>query len=113
MINVWIPAQKEFEKYRAECKKLYEKVQNKICDPNSFEFICNNTLFYLFENKGQLIGAIYYFVDEENKLCNFDLVISFDEQQPEQVEENVKKAIEDQFPEYTFIVTLDNDFSLS
>ena len=63
-----------------------------------------------YEHILQLHG---FFVDEEKKLCNFDLVISFDEQEPEQVVENVKKAMEEKFPEYTFIVTLDNDFSLS
>lgn len=68
MIKVWIPLQKGFEKYRAECKKLYEGVQDKICDPNSFEFICENTYFYLFETEGKLIGAIYYFVDDDGKL---------------------------------------------
>ena len=63
-----------------------------------------------YEHILQLHG---FFVDEEEKLCNFDLVISFDEQEPEQVVKNVKKAMEEKFPEYTFIVTLDNDFSLS
>ena len=63
-----------------------------------------------YEHILQLHG---FFVDEEKKLCNFDLVISFDEQEPEKVVENVKKAMEEKFPEYTFIVTLDNDFSLS
>ena len=64
MINVWIPTQKEFEKYKAECKELYEKSQDKIGDPNSFEFICENTFFFLFANKERLIGAIYYFKNE-------------------------------------------------
>ena len=68
MINVWIPSQKEFLKYSDECKNLYEKVQDKICDTNSYEFISKNTLFYLFETDGVLIGAIYYFKDEEGKL---------------------------------------------
>ena len=48
MINVLIPQDKEFNKYRNECKKLYESVQDKICDPNSFEFVVKNTFFYLF-----------------------------------------------------------------
>ena len=68
MINVWIPYQKEFFKYKNECKKLYESVQDKIKDTNSFEFICENTFFYLFENDGNLIGAIYYFVNADGKL---------------------------------------------
>ena len=61
MINVWIPRQNEFEKYRGKCKELYEELQDKIGDDKSFEFICNNTFFYLFENDGELIGGIYYF----------------------------------------------------
>ena len=65
MINVLIPQDKEFKKYRAECKKLYESLQDKIHDPNSFEFIVENTFFYLFENDGTLIGGIYYFINED------------------------------------------------
>lgn len=68
MINVWLPFQKEFKKYSKECKELYEKVQDRICDTNSYEFICKNTLFYLFEKDGKLIGAIYYFKDDDGKL---------------------------------------------
>lgn len=67
-IKVWIPSQKEFEKYRAECKKLYESVQDKITDTSSFEYICKNTFFYLFEKNGNLIGGIYYFLNDEGKL---------------------------------------------
>ena len=68
MINVWIPHQAGFIKYKDECQKLYESVQDKICDTNTFEFICKNTFFYLFESNECLIGAIYYFIDEDGKL---------------------------------------------
>ena len=68
MINVWIPHQKEFEIFRPECKKLYESVQDKITDTSSFEYICENTFFYLFENDNCLIGAIYYFIGDDGKL---------------------------------------------
>ena len=68
MIDVFIPKDKEFKKYEKECKELYESVQDKICDPNTFEFIKKNTLFYMFVNGGILIGGIYYFLDEEGRL---------------------------------------------
>ena len=68
MIRVLIPKDEEFWEYKDECKSLYEKVQGWICDTNSFEFIVNNTFFYLFLNDKKLIGVIYYFVDENNKL---------------------------------------------
>ena len=67
-IKVWIPKQKEFEYFREECKKLYESVQKNIGDNNSFEFIITNTFFYLFEIDGKLIGAIYYFINDDGNL---------------------------------------------
>ena len=48
MIKVFIPYDKKFWKFKDECKKLYESVQDQICDTNSFEFIIENTFFYLF-----------------------------------------------------------------
>ena len=68
MIRVLIPLDKEFYLFYPECKKLYENVQVEIHDMNSFEFICTNTFFYMFLDDNKLIGAIYYFVDEEGKL---------------------------------------------
>ena len=68
MIKVFIPYDKEFWKFKDECKKLYESVQDKICDTNSFEFIIINTFFYLFVFNEKLIGAIYFFEDNNGKL---------------------------------------------
>lgn len=68
MIDVFIPKDDGFKKYEEECKRLYESVQNKICDTNSFEFITGRTLFYMFVSDGRLIGGIYYFLDENGKL---------------------------------------------
>lgn len=68
MISVFIPQQAEFDFYRKECQDLYESVQDKIGDTNSFDFICENTFFYLFTTKTKLIGAIYYFLDSNGEL---------------------------------------------
>lgn len=68
MIRVLIPLNEEFKNFEAECKKLYEDSQDKIKDNNSFEFITHNTFFYMFINDDELIGGIYYFIDEEGKL---------------------------------------------
>ena len=68
MINVWIPSQPEFEKYSRECRELYESAQNEITDTSTFDEICKNTFFYLFEKDGDLIGGIYYFVKDDGKL---------------------------------------------
>lgn len=68
MIKVFIPYDKKFWKFKDECKKLYESVQDQICDTNSFEFIIENTFFYLFVFDEKLVGAIYFFEDENKKL---------------------------------------------
>ena len=70
MLKVLIPTDSEFEKHKAQIKEIYEKYQEKICDPNSFEFIIHNTLFYAFFLNGAFIGAIYYFLENENLFLN-------------------------------------------
>lgn len=68
MINVYIPTDKLFYKYKTDLEALYKSVQDKICDDNSFEFVIHNTLFYMFVSDNKLIGGIYYFIDENGKL---------------------------------------------
>ena len=70
MITFLIPQNPEFEKYKSQIKKIYEKYQEKICDPNSFEFVIHNTLFFSFFLDGAFIGAIYYFMENEKLFLN-------------------------------------------
>lgn len=63
MIKAFIPANPEFKIYKKELKAMYEQVQDKICDSNTFDFITRNTLFYFFIKNGLLIGAVYCFTD--------------------------------------------------
>ena len=70
MIEVFIPLNPEFRRYEAQVKELYEQNQEKICDTNTFDFIKNNTLFYIFINDGTLVGAIYFFMDDEKLFLN-------------------------------------------
>ncbi len=68
MIEVLIPQNHDFAQYKNECKILYENLQDKIGDSQTFDFITNNTFFYLFLNDKKLIGGIYYFLDKDKKL---------------------------------------------
>ena len=67
-IRVLIPKQKEFKIIEPELKALYIKKQKNICDTNSFEFIRDNTFLYTFLIADNLIGCIYYFLDNDNRL---------------------------------------------
>ena len=70
MITVLIPTDSEFEKHKAQIKEVYEKYQEKICDPNSFEFVIHYTLFFSFFLDGVFIGAIYYFKENDKLFLN-------------------------------------------
>lgn len=70
MIKVLIPNEADFRLYENQLKFLYEKNQDKICDTNCFEFIRDNTLFYMFLLDGKPIGAIYYFMDGDKLFLN-------------------------------------------
>ena len=70
MITVLIPTDFEFEKYKAQIKEIYEKYQEKICDPTSFEFVIHYTLFFSFFLDGVFIGAIYYFKENDKLFLN-------------------------------------------
>ncbi len=54
-----------------------------------------------------------FFVDEVNKICTFDLVFSFDEKDPGMTIKNINESLVKLFPDYSFMIQLDKDFSLS
>lgn len=64
------------------------------------------------ENKNilQLHG---FYVDEVKHICIFDLVISFDEKEPELVIKGIEQKMKEEFSDFAFIVNLDRDYSLS
>lgn len=61
MLEVFIPSSPEFHIYETPLRILYENVKDKIGDDNSFEFIRDNTFFYMFVFNGNLVGGIYYY----------------------------------------------------
>ena len=54
-----------------------------------------------------------FYVDEEKHVCLFDIVLSFDEENPEGTAKEIETKMNNQFPKFTFYVNIDRDFSLS
>ena len=54
-----------------------------------------------------------FFIDERIKVINFDLVISFDDKEPEATAKRIQDTLENEFNEFTFIIQIDKDYSLS
>ena len=79
--------------------KLSKEIRSKIQ-----EFMKNNP------NILQMHG---FFVDEIQKFCNFDLVFSFNEKEPEQRIEEIRNTLQEAYPDMTFYIQLDRDYSLS
>ena len=79
--------------------KLSKEIRSKIQ-----EFMKNN------QNILQMHG---FFVDEIQKFCNFDLVFSFNEKEPEQRIEEIRNTLQEAYPDMTFYIQLDRDYSLS
>lgn len=52
-----------------------------------------------------------FFVDEERRLCTFDLVVSFDAPDRRAVSNRVQEEVQRRYPDYTVYVALDRDMS--
>lgn len=70
-------------------------------------------LVNIIKDYKQVLQLHGFYVDVEQHLCNFDLVISFDDDNPEETINEIKEKIQSEFPEFLFIITLDKDFSLT
>ena len=70
MIKVIIPSDAEFRCYETLLKEMYESSKEKIHDTNTFDFITRHTLYYAFIKNGTIIGAIYFFEDEDKLFLN-------------------------------------------
>ena len=65
------------------------------------------------KNNPNILQMHGFFVDEIQKFCNFDLVFSFNEKEPEKRIEEIRKALLEAYPDMTFYIQLDRDYSLS
>ena len=69
-----------------------------------------NSILAKYKNVLQLHG---FYLDKKEMVCNFDLVISFDEENPDDVISEIKAKISEKYKEYKFVIVFDQDFSLS
>ena len=65
------------------------------------------------KNNPNILQMHGFFVDEIQKFCNFDLVFSFNEKEPEQRIEEIRNTLQEAYPDMTFYIQLDRDYSLS
>ena len=83
--------------YAANDTKEYRKIRKGI-----------NEVLSQYENLLQMHG---FYVDEENKLITFDLIFSFDEEDPDKRVEEIRDQLQQKYPQYRFGIILDADIS--
>ena len=67
-----------------------------------------NRIINTYECVKQIHG---FYVDEKEKEIYFDMIIDFEEKNPEQIRKEVIKKLSDKFDEYKYNVIIDTDFS--
>lgn len=78
---------------------------------NSDEKIASmkNTLEDIIKKYPTIIQLHGFYVDEKN--VSFDLIISFDDKNPEETVNKVVKDIKEKYPDYNYLPIIDTDFS--
>jgi len=67
----------------------------------------------LIRENNNILQMHGFYMDLETKICNFDLVISFDEAHPEELINSINDKLKNKFPNINFYIALDRDFALS
>lgn len=52
-----------------------------------------------------------FYVDEENKLITFDLLIDFEEKNPNELSNKIIDKLKEKHPDYSYYAIIDNDYS--
>jgi hypothetical protein len=50
-----------------------------------------------------------FYVDEKKKRISFDVVVSFDVENPDGLRKKIIRNIKKEYPEYSYIVVIDTD----
>lgn len=52
-----------------------------------------------------------FYVEEDKNVISFDLVFDFEEKEPLKIKDEIVSKIKEKYPDYNYMVILDNDFS--
>lgn len=65
----------------------------------------------LVSNYKNILELHGFFIDQKNKTIYFDLIISFDEENPTKLKNEIIKKISNKFPQYKYTVVIDADIT--
>lgn len=64
----------------------------------------------LTKDKPHILQTHGFYVNEDEKIVFFDLVIDFDDKDPHGTCDSVKNALKEKYPDYNYIVNIDYDY---
>ena len=67
----------------------------------------------IIKNYPNVLQMHGFYLDKDKKILNYDLVISFDEKEPNKLIEEIKNKNKEIIKDYQIIINYDQDFSLS
>ena len=67
----------------------------------------------IIKNYPNVLQMHGFYLDKDKKILNYDLVISFDEKEPNKLIEEIKNKNKEIIKDYQIIINFDQDFSLS
>ncbi len=73
----------------------------------------NEMLTYLLEaikENPNILQVHGFYINKEINIVSFDIVLSFDEKDPEGAAETIRQKIKEQFPKYNYICNIDYDY---
>lgn len=70
-----------------------------------------NELKKIIEKEKNILELHGFYIDKKKKNIYFDLVISFDEKQPDELKDKIEKQIRKKFSKYNYIIVIDADIS--
>lgn len=68
-------------------------------------------LMSLTKKYKNLLQVHGFYVDDEINMISFDVIFSFDEKNPNEIIDELKKKLKEKYPKYEYNVILDTDFS--
>jgi hypothetical protein len=68
-----------------------------------------NRLINILSKYDSVLQMHGFYVDEKKKRISFDIVVSFDEENPDGLRKKIIRNIKKEYPEYSYIVVIDTD----
>ena len=65
----------------------------------------------IISNYKEILQLHGFYIDEKAKQINFDIIIDFNAKSPERIKRKVINELKELYPNYTYYVIIDNDFS--